>query len=62
MQSRNHIGKKAQSCSKYFASVPSNAFRLSLSISKTATTLPSLTTGTTISDRESELQAIWPGN
>ena len=31
-------------------------------MSSTATTFPSLTIGTTISDRESELQAICPGN
>ena len=41
-------GKIAQSRSRYSASVLSNSFSLSLSMSSTATTFPSLTIGTTI--------------
>ena len=48
--------------SRYFASISSKSANLSLSISSTPITLPSLPNiGTTISERERELQAMCPG-
>ena len=45
-------------CSKYVLSVSSKVFSSSLSISRTPLTSPSTVTGTTISERDRELQAI----
>ncbi len=46
---------------KYFSSDKSNEFNSSLSISRIAKHSPFIISGTTISERDKELQAICPG-